>query len=710
MSAKDLTWNFHKIMTDSTDNSQRLREFTRTLASKLCTHDLPPETRSDLTSEFELLSLLSMLFDYEIDQPFSTPSEHNSLQSQISYFVKSNKDFRLLLTLLNWTETIKKTEAFKYSDSSLIPEVRKTHRSACLDPDSVTKQASDYKVSLNKCMIDCFWLIRSGKLAKAQDLLRSHGAGWMALTLGGLCPYFNSQLYIPVDSLEASFTDTIDSQLPRNEHFDVFEYGNINIALYMKTCWALSNNKDASVAEKALFGSFCGNFDAIVEMCENNVHDFFWAQVRTLFIFRFKEMLSDFDDNFKCIEDCEDQVFGMPSKAPSSYPVSLENILQRVQKRFGNEFLKFIVNLQFTLIAVAVKGQKKEYLDRLVNSRVPENYLRVIVHAFVCFKNTVSDMPTDLYSRFDDLLLTYLHSISEDYADIEIVVFYLRYFSFNNNIYLGFFKYLFSKYPEEYSHRKIIEQLKIYSKDHFQSIISQVALNQLEFPYHFNQLDSLITVIDQQSSTEGFSERLIRAIPLPITEASLPSIIKVIKELAFGSKIKLGQMLLSKTYNAKKDSGQDFDLRYLGNFFISLETYSAFYKAKHADHSFFAQKSQTSNCFEALQKLDSNPTLLMERHIEKCRQIAEQLQYSLEEVTGVNYRAFPLRENSEENVKLKEKWWSWMIAMLVEAYAELRKREEIENLKVLVEELWGRAMVEDQRTVVLRKIEEKLRF
>lgn len=708
MNSKDLTWNFHKIMTDSSNNSQRLRELTRVLSSKLATHDLLPDTRADLTSEYEILSLLSILLDHEQIESSPETSEHHSLHSYFSHLVMSNKDFRLLIMLLTWTETIKRVESFHYSDRSLIPRVSETRTIASTDPDSIAKSLPDHKNLLRTVTNECFWLIRAGKLTKAQDSLRNLGANWMALTIGGLCPYFNSQFYLPAESFIASFAETIDSQLGPTD-LNPFEYGNMNISLFMKTCWALSKNQDASVDERALFGCFCGNLDAVSELSNSNPYDFFWALTRTLLLFRFKEYLNGFDDNYKTIDDCDDQTFTMPSKIPYNYPVSLENILQTVQKRFYNEFLNPAVNLQFSLISIAVKGQKKEYLDKIIASKVPEKYLRAIVHGFICYKNIVSEVPVDTYLRFDSIIISYLYSISNEHAEIDTIVFYIRYLSFNNNTYLDFFKYIFNKYPEDYSHRKIIEQLMIYSKDHYQGILCQVALNSIEYPSAFFTLDSIISTMEKQNLIEGLPERLIRSIPSPISDQSLAIVIKSIQHLALACKIKLGQILLSKTYASVKSQFQDFELRYWGYFFISLENYFSYYKAKFADHNYLVQTSQTSAFFEALQKLDANPSLLMDRHKERCRQIAEQLQSSLEEVTGVNYKDFPLREDSQEIFQFREIWWSWTIFMLVEAYAELKKKDDIESVKVLVQDVWGRRMVEDQKNRILSKIAEKLR-
>lgn len=710
MNSKDLNWNFHRVMVDFQDNSQRLKELSKIIASKI--YNFEPrcdEERNALNSEYQLLVLCNMLYDFEKTSPV-LPSiyETQPIMQQLFEHLTSNREFRLLLTLMNWVETIKLVDVSKSSGSTLCPHYE-SNDSGPLDPDSLLRRNERYKDHVKRVMKDCFDLIRTGQLKNAQMLLRNYDAVWLSLAIGGLCPYFNSQIYqnseVETEYELASCFKTIDSGLHAVEGsslYAVHEYGNQNLELYMKTCWVISRSKEASDDEKAVFGSFCGNLDAVLQRCDRNPHDHFWAYVRTIFLFRLKEFLSYADEGFRKAENTED-FFDFPKKIPDTYPNSLESVVSRVSKQFFNQMSANVMELQFSLVTCAVKDRKDLLINRLVACDYQE-YRRAVVHCFICMRNLVHDIPREIEDKFEFYLVDYLRSLIYFNTELDIVIYYIRYLSFSKDpYYIEFFIDLFRKFNEESSHRKIVEQLYRYSKVFCQGILAKIAYSEIEsLRFDFTR-ERIIDELEAANKPHSYSDRLIELIHIPVPPESLNSILEVIRKLALLGKYKLGSILVAKLHNTQSD--KNFELRYWGSFFLATDIYIKYLSTKHETPSIYTKKVQSHQIFESLQNLDYNQTLITERNQEKCKHLAMQLVIHLEDVSGIKSQVFPLNLNTDRDImQFKEKWWKFTLFWLIDGYKELKKDEELHTLKQLILTIWSNQIVEDVRNSLLKYI------
>jgi hypothetical protein len=635
-----------------------------------------------------------MLLDFERTCP-SLPklTETKSLSQLLHEKVSVDRDLRLVLTLLEWVETIKMVDVIKNTETTLCPHPEKNFHGP-LDPDSCLKFNEDYKKQFSKVMVDCFRLIRSGQLSKAQSMLRHYNANWAALAIGGLCPYFNSQIYQSFDTenIETSCFSTLDSELPEIDHgkiYDIHEFGNQNIDLFIKTCWELSNNRYGSIAERAVFGSVCGNLEAILEMCEKNPHDHFWAYLRTIFLFSLRNFLVTADDGFKTMENTQERFSACPDEIPAEYPANILLAVTRISKVF--EWMDKIYHLQFSLIASAVRGKKEDYILSFIKGTYPGHYTRVLVHCFICLKSLCYSFTRDTVDNFERLLMNYLAMMIQSRTELMTIVFYIRYFSFaREDCYVDFFTDLFSSYPDEASHNLISRELYVYAKPFVQAILCQVALSELQKTNSEISFSTLRDNLEESNRSQPYPDRLIHLIEGQIMPESLPTVIETIRKLAIMGKYRLGNSLVSKAHKSAKDfKNEEFELRYWGNFFTALDTLNLFYSAKLESHSIFAPRNNVNFAFESLQRLDNNPALQIERKTEKCKQIAMQLVALLEEVTGVRYGDFPLGKNCGHLVVcFRSKWWSVCLMALCEAYKEIRNEDGLTHLCGLLNSVW----------------------
>ena len=237
-----------------------------------------------------------------------------------------------------------------------------------LDPDSVLKNISsihskDSEV-FSKILIDCFWLIRTGDVAKAQEILISSEAYCQALTIGGLLPYFDFTTYdYSKDSLIPSVMTTIEKiiaceNFEKDEDF-YGEMGNCNIELYISTCWSLSK-KSKITSEKGIYGSLCGNYEAMLEMCEGDIYDHFWALMRMLYVFQLRQKLRETNENYHTVEafDTDESAeYGLPVNIPNNWPSSFEGVLRIIQQKYSYLFENSYTKLQFHCIAQVILGK-----------------------------------------------------------------------------------------------------------------------------------------------------------------------------------------------------------------------------------------------------------------------------------------------------------------------------------------------------------------
>ena len=98
----------------------------------------------------------------------------------------------------------------------------------------------------------------------------------------------------------------------------------------------------------------------MLEMCEGDIYDHFWALIRTLYIFQLRHHLQDIDEKFQPMEKMTDSDFtslGVPTKIPHNWPQGFEGVLRVIQQKYTYLFSNPFIKLQFHCIAQAVLGR-----------------------------------------------------------------------------------------------------------------------------------------------------------------------------------------------------------------------------------------------------------------------------------------------------------------------------------------------------------------
>ena len=296
-------------------------------------------------------------------------------------------------------------------------------------------------------------------------------------------------------------------------------------------------------------------------------------------------------------------------------------------------------------------------------------------------------------------------------TELDIVVFYIRYLSFSKEpYYIYFFIHLYKKFPEESSHRKISQELYKYAKEFSQGIQAKVAYSEIEnFGFNFN-LGNIKSDLEAANDPYSYSDRLIDMIQIPVPHESFNLVLEVIRNLALIGKYKLGSILVAKLYNTPSNKGSE--LIYWHNFFLAIDLLIKYLSARYENPSIYSNKLPTHQIFESLQRLDHNPTLITERNNDKCKHLAQQLVKNLEEVSGIEYKAFPFSPYSPlEILKFKEKWWHITLFWLIDVYKELKENGKLHELKQLIFSTWNNQFVEDIRISLVKFIntEDRLR-
>ena len=728
---------FHEKMRSLPDSGQRLREFTEILGTKVYSHihgNLTAQERNLIYEEYQTWALFTFLNEIE---SYSCSHKSNSLLDQISLLYQTDRSFLCTLLLMEWVEKTKRVGVVYHETYSLIPTntynslVTKSSKIYSLDPDSMLRNSqvqdqSDVNTA-SKILIDCFWLARSGDLKKAQEVLINSQASWQALSIGGLLPYFDFTTYeFTREQMIPSVMNTLEKEMrceASERESDFYgEMGNCNLELYIATCWNISR-KSKITSEKALYGSLCGNYEAMLEMCEGDIYDHFWALVRTQYIFQLRQKVKDTEESFQPVErvnenDCND--LGVPVRIPNHWPSSFEGILRAIQQKYAGQFRNPFIKLQFHCIAQAVLGKWEGVIDNILEfghrnheaseegNLVKITYLRFAAHLLTVYSENFK-VNTDRRKSFEGIIKKYLEILIENRIELDSILFYMRYLT-ESAIIRPLFTSIFLIFKGEAQYKKCAFTLQTYAQQDYQGILSQIIIDISDLKELHILPNNVLNTLKNHNTSDSGIEDLLKNMYDPVTRDSLPSVLILIRKLVISCKINLALSLWTKCSMSPKNSLQELELDYWGSFLNACKLYITYTECRSFNYLEEIEKNSVKIVPSSLitpHKLENNPMIALGQINEKCRQLAERLEPLLVDVTGIIIKDFPLQSiQFLEILRFKENWWWILLLWLSEIYLELNKYSEAESLLALLESVFLNKIVEDQRAFLVKKIKE----
>jgi len=692
MTTQDIVDSFYSILQNSQDTEFRLAEFIKVLDSKLDSVMFSDKylERQILNIEYNTWMLIYQFYIVETFQPDESHSE-SSLHYLLGEF-KQDREFLCTLCVMNWVEQISWLSTSKQFrggwNNSLTDYISRPDEQPRFDPDGVfngTKLNTEDTKEEKQLLSEVFSLIRCGNLAGAQELLISSNQAWRALTIGGALPYFNFSLGSYQEKLRLpSVMQTLEKQENceslDNSVSEDFEMGNTDVDLYMNACWMLSEQKrpelnEASCYEKAIYGSLCGNFNAIVGVCRETIYDFFWAMVRTLFVFQLRNKLRNYNEKYSSAQATEEEFytnFSVPKHMPPEWDSAFESILRRLQQHFPDEFRFGFTKFQFLTIGGIIDGNWNAIFEYLwdLSSMVPEEDIvqchsvqRFSAHlAILLLKTPEIEISPGKQQRAQVLVYRYLKCLIGN-VKLKVVLYYCRFIS-DEEIYTKLLGRLLDSCSAPKEREACFKVVKDYCKVSFHRVICKVIKS--KFVKELPELSSELVVQAMEPSKETKEIEAILDRIEEIPDESQEGL-ELLKHLLMNCMISPARKLISKFREVP---------RFWTVFLNSLEAYKDYYKENNSD---YIQELQLHSMEErgadilASRRLGNNPQARYEQQQLMLQSISSNLLVMLKKLTSD--KAIIAGED------FVEKWVSLLVCWGGEVCSTLQRKEDCEYFK-----------------------------
>lgn len=731
MYSNELIMNFAKTLSENKTCDSRLEKFRNIISAKIVSHihgEHTIEERELLTDEYHMFSLF--LYLNKIDE-FPSPQVSISLQDQFQDHLKQDREFRCLCFLMDWLEQIKRVDVVQHKHDSLLPyeAYRKNgaKQDLSLDPDWTIRtdmgMYEEDKERMRKILIDCFWLIRKGCLAEAQEFLEASDAYWQSLTIGGLLPYFDFRSYAVQSKFQMpSVMSTLELKQSQSKgpiENRVSEMGNCNLELYLATCWKLST-KSKIPAEKAMYGSLCGNYDAMLAICDGNIFDHFWALIRTNFMFTLRQKLKTMSEKFQYeekITDADYESFDMPRKVPQNWPVGFENIVRQLQTNYSYDFRKPIISLQFHCIVLAIRGQWDLIIDKVIDySRVQfkaqlsnDYVLRFVTHLLISLReNYICDK--NKQKEFEGVVYEYIIHLCEVCDNLETINYYVKYIE-SIDKFIEIYSRVFAKFPTDQNYAQCLEVLNIYARDSTQAIVSQIIRKMSLLQILQITPSNTLSLMKSSMNSNHSVENIIQKFGDSISEESLPYVLELIRLQILSCRLKDARTLIIKCANSYLSQLQSFEVNYWNTFISVCFTYITYTDclAKDIYEDFQNSALNIPSAFYAQQKMDQNIFLAQERKAEQCRTAAMELETQLDFLTGFSINEFPLRTIDYEEIEIfKRNWWWVLISWHLEVCQNQKRLEKIKKIQGFISTIFSRFVPGEERVELSQRAKRAL--
>jgi hypothetical protein len=579
MYCEDLGYRFSKTLFDISDPNVRLRSFSQMLETCVSSHMFGAHSQIErplLTSEFHTWALFVQLF--EVDSYLQGDRDENKY-SQIHFYdhvIAGDPGFLTLKFVMNWLEAIKEINRETIREASLKKTLKNFYsgvRGSSLDPDGTFRERrilDDEDVKNEKLILrDAFWLIRAGHLDKAQQLLMESGQTWRAVTLGGLLPYFDFSLYdfpksvhLSSGMLTIEARESIDNyeNALKQERLYTSSMGNANVELYMQSLWTLSKKNrpelENDLFERGIYGSLCGNYEAMAPVCNRDIYDQIWACVRSLYCFHLKDKLRQYVEQYEPVEYPEDssywpQEVAMPGKIPDNWPKSFGDIFRLVQRDHASAFENPFVRFQLEAITNYLKNDWEAILNQIYTlADTPYedtqigliqrfHTLRFCVHLAILLPEQFRNQ------RFDNLITSYIHLLIQNEFKLDSVLFYIRYITDPYKV-QEITSSILSIYTNPNQRRTFIECMKQYFPDSYISYLIHAMDQLVNIEAELITPENICKILADTTKDYTYSilKDMISILNRNISEEDMKTCSVLIRKLILTARLELAKLMI----------------------------------------------------------------------------------------------------------------------------------------------------------------------
>lgn len=627
MYCEDLGYRFSKTLYDTSDMNVRLRTFSHMLETCVQSHmfgEYIQVERPLLTSEYHTWALFVSLFEVE---KYLTSYRDENKYSQVHYYdhvIAGDPSFLILKFVMNWLESIKDINQESSRDASLRKSVQRIYkgtRPSALDPDGTfrEKRTLDEEDIQNEKLVlrDVFWLIRAGQLDKAQLLLTDSGQTWRAVTLGGLLPYFDFSLYDFPKSVHLSSCmltmearesiDNYENSL-KEERLYTSSMGNANVELYMQSVWALSRQRRGEIGEdlyeKGIYGSLCGNYEAMAPVCNRDIYDQIWACVRSLYCFHLKDKLRQYSEQYEPVEYTEDHSYwppeaSLPAKMPDNWPKSFGDIFRLVQREHSSAFENPFIRFQLEAITNFLKSDWDAIFDqvyKLSETRYESSQiglikefhtLRFCVHLSIVLPDQIKETKQ---VNFNTLISRYLHLLINNEFELDSVLFYIRYITQPANV-QEITHLILKTYSSAHTRKMFIDCMRMYFPSSYISYILLAMEQLIDLSIQIVTPDNILQILEDRSkdTTYAVVKDMLGHLNERITEEDMKRCILFIRKLIAASRLDVAICLIEYLSSAISGEYDVFtqelfkELEYWKKFICCIETGTELQKLRESE-------------------------------------------------------------------------------------------------------------------------------
>lgn len=731
MYCEDLGYRFSKTLFDSSDPNIRLRTFSHMLETCVSSHMFGAHSQIErplLTSEYHTWALFVQLF--EVDSYLLGDRDENKY-SQIHFYdhvIAGDPGFLTLKFVMNWLEAIKEINREAIRDASLRKTVQNFYkgvRASSLDPDGTFRERrilDEEEVKNEKFILrDAFWLIRAGQLDKAQQLLMESGQTWRAVTLGGLLPFFDFSLYDFPKSVHLSSSmltiearESIDNyeNALKQERLYTSSMGNANVELYMQSLWALSKKNrpelENDLFERGIYGSLCGNYEAMAPVCNRDIYDQIWACVRSLYCFHLKDKLRQYVEQYEPVEYTEDSSYWpqdvvMPGKIPDNWPKSFGDIFRLVQREHASAFENPFVRFQLEAITNFLKNDWEAILNQIYTlADTPYedtqigliqkfHTLRFCVHLAILLPDQFRNQ------RFDNLITSYIQLLIHNEFKLDSVLFYIRYITDTYKVQETTLSIL-SIYTAPNQRRMFIECMKQYFQNSYISYLIHAMDQLINTEAELITPENICKILADTSKgyTYNILKDMIGILNRNISEEDMKTCSVLIRKLILTARLELAELMIEFLIKASSEVFDIFsqelskELDYWNRFVACIQTGNELQRLKEREvelvDSIYSEASKINpKDLISPAKLEQSPyhkRLLWE---EKFNLIAPRLQNDIEKLIyhqGQNeFFLDILTLDPEAYREIERVWFGVMIEWLLVCYEYPKNLSRIGELE-----------------------------
>lgn len=586
MLSADLVTYFYREIKDKEVPEDRLRTFiqyTQDVIAGTFIGDTASEEKDILTREFTTWTLILNLL--EVDKIDNSETQTASQFMKLESAVRFNRDLLICVKLVTWLEQVKTVHisdrhVVDWTRSVVSMSQRVVRQSQELDPDAAYRSPRDIDgmdITSERDMVKFgFEYIRAGRLREAQVMFTDCGQPWRAASIGGLLPFFDfsqrirlpSDPQIPSFMNSAEFAETTEAAHHRIDDDFTATMGNANLRLYLRTMWQLAeaqklDQREDSAYERALYGSLCGNYEAMSSVCKDRFYDHFWALARTA-VFMHLDMLIP-EDDFEPSEGAFGAIV-----YPATWPRSFEGIARKLHSCHSPETKEPFTSFQLAFITSTVLLDWNSSIDSLTalyqhysshhSPGIVIHLARFCTHVAVILLNA-KNLDAGRKVKVDNLILNYIQLLlSTRNRDIDLISYYIRFIRSPNSPIL---KELVTSFVDEIKPEQcgdsLHRQFSQYYAHYMTSVLADIILAEVgRLRTGFDHNTAMQKIVEMERGAERIRNMLLLFPPRPGSDPEFAAILQAARETVLAGLIDTGEILLQNISQYYRNSQMDW--------------------------------------------------------------------------------------------------------------------------------------------------------